>query len=200
MSTTYTAKGIVMRHANVAGAEVSSIRKTMVYTVHMYGHCSPSSQNVPLHPSAQVHVAGWNRQVPPFLHVGLHTAKRVGCAKLVNVRYVQTCLPNATQCSMAPPPYVWSSSAPPTLRCSYTSLEQSRVLHSDRGSCRQLQREEQMGVVRDRRILQLILWFTVGRTLTAVRSCPALAAHTAVRRDARPSILAGWGANGCSKN
>lgn len=76
MSTTYTAKG--MRHANVAGAEVSSIRKTMVYTVHMYGHCSPSSQNVPLHPSTQVHVAGWDRQVPPFLHVGLHTAKRVG--------------------------------------------------------------------------------------------------------------------------
>ena len=93
MSTTYTAKGIVMRYANVAGAEVSSIRKTMVYTVHMYGHCSPSSQNVPLHPFTQMHVAGWDRQVPPFLHVGLHTAKRVGCAKLVTVRYVQTCLP-----------------------------------------------------------------------------------------------------------
>ena len=54
-----------------------------------------------------------------------------------------------------------------------------------------------MGVVRDRRILQLILCFTVGRTLTAVGSCPALAAHTGVRRDARPSILAGCGASGC---
>ena len=177
-----------------------SVRKTIVYTVRTYGHCSPSSQNVPLHPSAQVHVAGWDRQVPPFLHVGLHTAKRVGCAKLVKIRYVKTCLRNATQCSVAPPPYVWSSSAPPTLWCSCTSLEQNRDLHLDRGSCRQLQREGQMSVVRDRCILQLILCLTVGRTLTAVGSCPALAAHTAVRRDARPSILAGCGAGGYSEN
>ena len=187
-----------MRYANVAGAEVSSIKKTMVYTVHTASRCSPSSQNMPLHPSAQMHAAGWDRQVPPFLHVGLHTAKRVGLpswSPLGMCRHAY--LRNATQCSVAPPPYVWSSSAPPTLWCSCTSLEQSRDLHSDRGCCRQLQREGQMGVVRDRRILQLILWFTVGRTLTAVRSCPALAAHTAVRRDARPSILTGWGANGC---
>ena len=40
----------------------------------------------------------------------------------------------------------------------------------------------------------LVLVQGIALTMTAVRSCPALSAHTVVRGDARPSVLAGWGA------
>ena len=66
---------------HVATAEVSSIRKA---SCTQGCHCLPSSQNVPFHPATQVHVAGEDRQVPPFLHVGLHTAEWVACAERVD--------------------------------------------------------------------------------------------------------------------
>ena len=115
---------------------------------------------------------------------------------------IRTCTSNTsvTQCSSAPPPYVLSSSAPPTLCCRCTCLEQSSDLHSDTGHCRQLQRR---GRGRGGHA-----WpgtdascdsscDAFGHTMTAVRCRPALSAHTAVRGDARSTILAGRGASGC---
>ena len=47
--------------------------------------------------------------------------------------------------------------------------------------------------------MSLIVCCTLGRTLSAVRPCPAVTAHTDIRRDTRPSILTGRGANSCTE-